>query len=211
MEHHRETFETWNNIAQLYEEKFMDLPLYNHTYDLFCDLLPPHQAKVLEVGCGPGNITRYLLLKKPGLNILGTDIAPNMLAIARKHNPTADFVELDCRNITTLQAGYDGIVSGFCLPYLSPEEALSFIGNSAALLNEGGVLYVSFVEGTPEMSGFKTGSGGNRTYFYYHEKKALYDAMESNRLQLIQAFEVPYPGKDGNTDTHTVMVVKKVK
>lgn len=30
---YQETFETWNKIAGLYEEKFMDLDLYNQSYD----------------------------------------------------------------------------------------------------------------------------------------------------------------------------------
>ena len=29
-----ETFETWNKVAALYQDKFMDLDLYNDTYEL---------------------------------------------------------------------------------------------------------------------------------------------------------------------------------
>ena len=50
-----ETHKTWNNIAQL----------YNDVYKSFCDLLLRSDASVLEIGCGPGNITRHIL----GLNL----------------------------------------------------------------------------------------------------------------------------------------------
>ena len=63
MDKYRETFETWNKVAQLYEDKFMDLDLYNDTYDQFCELLLKKNASILEIGCGPGNITKYLLSK----------------------------------------------------------------------------------------------------------------------------------------------------
>jgi len=43
------------------------------------------QAKVLELACGPGNITKCLLSKRPDLEILATDIAPNILELAKKY------------------------------------------------------------------------------------------------------------------------------
>jgi len=52
-----ETHKTWNKIAQLYEYHFMGLELYHDTYKKFCDLLSRTDASILEIGCGPGNIT----------------------------------------------------------------------------------------------------------------------------------------------------------
>lgn len=31
--HYKETFEIWNKVASLYQEKFMNLDLYNDSYD----------------------------------------------------------------------------------------------------------------------------------------------------------------------------------
>ena len=65
-----ETHKTWNNIAQLYEDKFMKFELYNDAYKSFCDLLLRSGASVLEIGCGPGNITRHILDLNPKLNAI---------------------------------------------------------------------------------------------------------------------------------------------
>lgn len=81
------TFTTWNKIAETYEKKFMDLDLYNDSYDLFCANIIKQNPNVLEIGCGPGNITRYLLSKRPDLTIEGLDIAPNMIELAKKIIP----------------------------------------------------------------------------------------------------------------------------
>ena len=89
MNNYNETFSTWNKIAELYQEKFMDLTMYNASYDRFIELLNPN-ARVLEIGCGPGNITRYLLSKNNDFKIKGIDVAPNMIKLAKKNNPTAD-------------------------------------------------------------------------------------------------------------------------
>ncbi|MBD3580922.1 hypothetical protein [Flavobacterium selenitireducens] len=49
--------DTFEYNALLYQTKYMDLDLYDDTYDAFLAELP-HGAKLLELGCGPGNITR---------------------------------------------------------------------------------------------------------------------------------------------------------
>jgi 16S rRNA A1518/A1519 N6-dimethyltransferase RsmA/KsgA/DIM1 with predicted DNA glycosylase/AP lyase activity len=61
MDSYQETFETWDKVALLYQEKFMNLDIYNGTYDFFCNLFSMTKPRVLEIGCGPGNITKYIL------------------------------------------------------------------------------------------------------------------------------------------------------
>ncbi len=118
MDRYKETFETWNKIASIYQDRFMDLDLYNDTYDYICNSVTKPNAKLLEIGCGPGNITKYLLTQRPDFDILGIDIAPNMIELAKKNNPSANFVVMDSRQINSLDKKYDGIIVGFCLPYL---------------------------------------------------------------------------------------------
>lgn len=74
MDKYQVTFETWNKIAALYQEKFMTIDLYNDSFDQLCELLPLKNAKLLKVGCGPGNITQYLLSKGPDIKIIATDV-----------------------------------------------------------------------------------------------------------------------------------------
>ena len=86
MDRYKEPFETWNKVASLYQVKFMGLNLYNDTYDFICNLITKDNAKILEIGCGPGNITKYLLSKRPDFDIFGIDIAPNMIELAKKNS-----------------------------------------------------------------------------------------------------------------------------
>lgn len=83
MDPYRITIDTYNRVAKAYEDRFMELDLYNDTYDAFCKLLAD-DANVLETGCGPGNITRYMLREKPGLKFLATDLSQAMLELAKK-------------------------------------------------------------------------------------------------------------------------------
>lgn len=203
------TQQTWNKVAQLYEDKFMHLTYYNESYDCFCAAINNPHATILELGCGPGNITKYLLEKCPDYKILGTDISPNMIALAQKNNPTANFQLLDAREVHTLNQKFDAIVNGFCLPYLSAEAANKFIQNCNQLLNNNGVLYISFVEGAYEDSGFKTSSTGDATYFYYHSLTKLQNTLLAQGFVINQIRYVDYIIKENQTEKHTIVIAQK--
>lgn len=208
MDRYKETFDTWNKIGSLYQDKFMELDLYNDTYDFICNSINKPNAKLLEIGCGPGNITKYLIAKRPDFDIFGIDIAPNMVELARQNNPTAHFAVMDSRQINNLDSTYDGIVCGFCLPYLSQTETNELIANSYDLLNDNGLLYLSFVEGDPDKSDFKAGSGG-RVYFYYHKLDDITSQLSSFKFGEIKIFKVKYKISETEFDTHTILTAKK--
>jgi ubiquinone/menaquinone biosynthesis C-methylase UbiE len=209
MDTYKETFETWNKIASLYEEIFMDLDLYNDSYDAFCALITAKNPNILELGCGPGNITRYVLSKRPDFRLLATDIAPNMIALAKKNNPSAIFKLLDARNIRTLKTKFDGIICGFCLPYLSPSDGETLIKNCGNLLHENGVLYISFMAGDPQQSGYMSGSSGDRTYFYYHRLQNIEVTLTKNNFRVEYRAAKNYTKKDGTEETHTLLIAKR--
>lgn len=89
------TIETYNRSAQKYYTKFKKMNLYDDTYDLFCPLIERTDAHILEITCGPGNITEYLLNRIPGLKITGIDLAKEMIALAKRNVSAADFKVLD--------------------------------------------------------------------------------------------------------------------
>lgn len=209
MDKYKETFETWNKIAELYKDKFMNLDLYNHTYDFICSSLNKSNSNILEIGCGPGNITRYLLSKRPDFNIFGIDIAPNMIELAKKNNPTASFAIMDCRQINDLKKIYDGIICGFCLPYLSKEDCKKLIFDSYNLLNKNGLIYLSFVEGDPNNSNFQVNINGDRTYFYFHDLETLTEQLYKNDFNEVRIFKVEYKRTENENDIHTIITAKK--
>lgn len=208
MDKYKETFDTWNNIASIYQDKFMKMDLYNETYDYICNSIIKPQAKLLEIGCGPGNIAKYLLSKRPDFDILGIDIAPNMIALARQNNPTAHFAVMDSREINNLDSKFDGIIGGFCLPYLSQTECNELISSSFEILNNNGLIYLSFVEGEPNKSDFKSGSGG-RVYFFYHRLDDIISKLNYFKFIEIKIFKVKYKTSETEYDTHTILTAKK--
>ena len=105
-ERYAETIQTWNKIAQLYEDKFMDLELYDATYRKFIELLPIGQMLVywkLVVVRATLHANSYNL--NPNLNaFLATDVSENMIQLSKRNNPTAQHQVLDARKLTFAQS-----------------------------------------------------------------------------------------------------------
>ncbi|MES2849585.1 MAG: class I SAM-dependent methyltransferase [Bacteroidota bacterium] len=209
MNRYKTTFETWNKIASLYQDNFMDLNLYNDTYDTFCSAIKKQNASIFEIGCGPGNITMYLLAKRPDFIIEATDVSPNMIELAKKNAPAANFSLMDAREIHTIIKKFDGIMCGFCMPYLSKEDCAKLIQDCSRLLNSKGILYCSVIEGDYNNSGYESGSSGDKAYVYYHQQEYLQQLLTENDFQNIQTFRKQYQKKDGASQTHLVFIAEK--
>jgi SAM-dependent methyltransferase len=101
----------------------------------------PAGARVLEVGCGTGVLTR-VLARWPGVGaVVGVDPAPVFLAKARELAaalPNVAFREADGRALPFGDAGFDGVVFDSTLSHVpGPERALA---EAFRVLRPGGVL-----------------------------------------------------------------------
>lgn len=211
MPHSQTTIHLFNKQAKAYQDKFMDLSSFHDTFDIFCQNIPKENAAILDIACGPGNITQYLLKKRPDFNILGIDLAPNMLELAKINNPSAQFQLMDCKDISQLTQKYEGIMCGFCLPYLSKEEAVQFIKDASKLLKPQGVLYISTMENDYSKSGFKKGSSGDEMYTHYHQADYLMEALKANDFEILHVKRQDYPTQDGTKTTDLVLIGIKAK
>jgi SAM-dependent methyltransferase len=186
----------------------MNLDLYNESYDLLCMYLKKANARVLEIGCGPGNITRYLLAMRPDLQVLGIDSSTVMIELARKNNPQADFRVMDANHFNQLHMKFDAIVCGFCIPYLAPSDCHQLIKDAGETLNNDGWLYVSFVEGNPEQSEYKTSVGG-RVYFHFYNQNMITSWMKQSNLKNIVSSQIEYHKSDRQMEIHTIVMAQK--
>jgi 2-polyprenyl-3-methyl-5-hydroxy-6-metoxy-1,4-benzoquinol methylase len=200
----------FDKCALAYQDKFMSLPLYHQGFDLFCNSIAKENALVLDIACGPGNITQYLIKKRSDFKILGIDLSSNMIDLARLNNPTAEFQLMDCRHLSSLHQQYDAIMCGFCLPYLSAQEAIQLIINAAGLLTAKGVIYISTMEADDKnTSGIKKTSAGNEIYIHYHKADYLTDALVNNGFKIIAHQRIDYPNSENKEATDLVIIANK--
>jgi SAM-dependent methyltransferase len=113
---------------------------------------------VLEVGCGTGQITRWLAdLVKPG-KVVAADFSPAMLAQARERGLDADFVLMDICGEGAVQRQFDVVLCFHSFPHFrDPAAALRQI---ARHLKPGGQLMVLHLVGSAQLNAFHHKVGG---------------------------------------------------
>jgi trans-aconitate methyltransferase len=203
---------TYNKAAQRYWKKVASLEQYNASYDTFCALLP-EKAKVFEMGCGPGNVTQYVLRKRPDLNYTASDLAPNMLALAEKHNPNAHFLLMDCREITTLHQKFDAVIGAFVLPYLNKVACAKLISDCTKLINSKGVLYLSTMESDEAHSGFEhtSFSGEDQVYIHYHQEAFLRKCLSNNGFEVLHLIKQACYEPNGKVYSDLIFMARRVQ
>lgn len=201
----------FDEFATEYAQRFMDLNAYSDSIERFCNWVGNDKPKILELGCGPGNVTRLLKLRFPESQITAIDLAPQMIEIARNQLPDVDFIVMDVRDIFIIPVRFDAIMCSFCLPFLSKADAAKLIADCSVHLVSRGVLYVSTMEGNEQRAGFETTSfsGDSEIYFNYHQQKHLDDVFAKSGFEIRQAKLQEYNELNGSVTIDMIYIAVK--
>ena len=204
----------FDEFADAYAQRYMNLEAYADSIAAFCNLIRTDKPKILELGCGPGNVTKLLKIRFPEAPITAIDLAPNMIAIARQQLPDVDFRLMDVRDILSLPEKFDAVMCSFCLPFLSTKDAQKLITDCDDLLNPGGVLYLCTMEGNESDADFEATSfsGEAKIYFNYHSKEDLQHAFIDSGFEIRHLKLQDYHETDGQVtiDMIFIGVMKKL-
>lgn len=200
--------EIWSQVADLYEDRFMNLNIYDDSYDLFCDGIKVSSPSILEIGCGPANISKYIFNKIPDADIFGIDYSGKMIELAKKNVPNGKFEVMDCRDINKIENRFDAVICGFCLPYIDSKETDNFLSSINDLLKNNGVFYLSFVEGDPEDSKFQTSSTGHQLFFNFYLLEDIKQKLKEIGFRDFQIIKVDFERSETETEVHTIIITK---
>jgi len=208
MDHNKKAVEIFNKLAEAYEKKYMDVDMYTKSLDFFCMQITKDAAIVLDIACGPGNVAKYLLNKRPDFQLLGTDLSEKMVSLAKKNNPKASFQVLDGRKIDSLEKQFDGIVCSFLLPYLTMPETEKLLRSIASKLPINGILYLCTIEGEYEKSNLRKGSTGDEIFMHYYAEKILTQKLEELQFEILRIERLSHHMQDGSNTVDLILVAK---
>ena len=101
----------------------------------------PIQGKILDVGCGYGYLANYLSLERAGRHVVGHDVAPDRIEIARRtvgNRQNVEFLVADSRKLP--EAAFDGIVVADVLHHIPYEDQQAVLADLFSKLKPGGRL-----------------------------------------------------------------------
>ena len=181
----RETLEVYGRKAADYvamaNRERNDRPL-----DAFIKSLPA-QARVLDLGCGPGSAAARMA--QAGMQVDAWDATPEMAALAREQFGlevrVATFDELDA------DAVYDGIYANFSLLHAPRSEMPGHLDRIAKALTAHGLLHI----------GLKTGVGERRDslgrFYAYYEESELAGLLDTAGFEILSRATGTEAGLDG--------------
>ncbi len=123
---------------------------------------------VVDVGCGPGHVSAYL--HALGVEVLGIDLSPGMVEVARRDHPGLRFEVGSMTELGLPDASVAGVVAWQSLIHVPDEAVPTVFGHFRRVLRPGGSLQLLFHAG--EGSRLKTeGYGGHPMKVHVHRRR----------------------------------------
>lgn len=135
---------TYDAVARMYDAQLGNeldgKPLDRALLTGFLELVGP--GTVADVGCGPGHVARFLAARHP--DVIGLDLSPGMVGIAREHAPELPFVVGSMLALPVAAGGWSGAVAMYSIIHLTAAERRTAFCELARAIRAGGRLLVSF-------------------------------------------------------------------
>jgi ubiquinone/menaquinone biosynthesis C-methylase UbiE len=186
---------SYDSVAEAYAEHlFGELehkPLDRHLLNRFCESMAG-RGVVADLGCGPGHVTRYL--GEAGLQVIGIDISPGMIALAAERTPSIEFRVGDMRKLDLEDASLAGIVAFYSIVHFTPGELPGVFREFRRVLCAGGLLLLAFHMGTERVARDELWGRPVALEFQFFEPHDVLAKLASAGFRVIELVErEPYP------------------
>jgi tRNA (cmo5U34)-methyltransferase len=129
------------------------LPRYDEMLTAIAHCIPTTAQRILELGCGTGELSLKILHRCPFAEIIALDYSPRMLQFAKHKIESAGYaarwkgIEADFGDWTNkpdkinIGIGFDGVVSSLAIHHLTNEMKLKLFQRIRESLNSGGAFW----------------------------------------------------------------------
>ena len=174
---------TYAKIAQAYTDEFFD-----DAADLpFVDMLAyalPKGAKVLDLGCGPGQFSKYLAEK--GFAVEGVDISDEMLAIARAKVPNVQFKKMDMRKLDFAEHTFDGVLAAYSTIHIPTSELPGVLSEIKRVLKPTGRALFIVQQGKADQVMDEPLAKGEKIFMNFFSEKRLNDSLTAAGFRIVK-------------------------
>jgi uncharacterized protein YceH (UPF0502 family) len=202
----RRVADVYSAVADAYADELLD-ELERKPFDrwLLERLATEAEGPAADVGCGPGQVTAHLAMA--GAEVTGFDLAPGMVAEARRRFPELRFEVSDLRDLPRADGGGWALITAwYALVHLATSELAGAVAALAAGLRPGGRLAVAAHAG-PELRTVEDWFGRGPTLdFALHPREAVLAAFEAAGLAEVEWY-LRSPSSPTEAQTERLYVV----
>jgi SAM-dependent methyltransferase len=123
-------------------------PLDRALLEGFIELAGP--GTIADVGCGPGHVTRFLAKRHSG--VVGIDLSPSMIGVAREHAPALAFAVGSMLQLPAADGAWSGAIALYSIIHLTPGQRAIACDELGRVVRPGGWLLVAFHIDSPEFA-----------------------------------------------------------
>lgn len=140
---------SYDRVADEYAARFFgelaQKPLDRALLGCFAELARVIGGPVADIGCGPGQIARYL--RDQDLPAFGIDLSPRMVDLARRLSPDIPFHQGTILALDVADDAWGGIAAFYSVIHLPPGEIPLALTEFRRALRPGGPLLLAFHAG----------------------------------------------------------------
>jgi ubiquinone/menaquinone biosynthesis C-methylase UbiE len=108
------------------------------------------EGTLADVGCGPGHVTRFLAARHTG--VIGIDLSPGMIAVAREKTPALAFTVGSMLRLPAAEGAWAGAIALYSIIHLTAGQRAAACGELARVVRRGGWVLIAFHIDSPEFA-----------------------------------------------------------
>lgn len=169
-------------------------PLDRHLLNRFAEDVRG-RGLVGDLGCGPGHVAGYL--HERGVQMIGIDLSPEMVRVARRLNPAIEFRTGDMTALDLDTGRLAGIMAFYSIVHFDPAELRQVFAEMRRVLKADGLLLVAFHVGEEVVRVDELFGAPVSLDFRFHQPgQVVHQLRESGFKVLEQAEREPYEGAE---------------
>lgn len=198
--------ESYDKYAKLYSENTFH-KLWQFLLNQFISFIPKN-SKILDAGCGCGRDTLYF--SEEGYEVIGIDIAEELLKQAKTRTKLDKFQKMDFLNLEFPEESFNGIWCHAAITVIPKDKIPTAIKEFNKILKKNGVLYMNIKKGHGQELVRKQNYENAPFLYTYLTKQEVRDLLQSNGFEILSIESIELPDSDNKNIDWIEVFAKKI-
>jgi ubiquinone/menaquinone biosynthesis C-methylase UbiE len=204
---------SYDRVAEEYAQRIFDelqyKPLDRQLLDRLADSVPAGGI-ICDMGCGPGQIARYLCDR--GAQVIGVDLSAHMIAEAQQLNPDIEFRQGNMLALDVEDEAWAAIAAFYSIIHVPREEVMLALHEFKRVLQPGGLLLLAFHLGAEVLHVEEWWGQPVSADFVYFQAPEMQAYLQAAGFQMEDLIErPPYPDVEHQSHRAYILARKPVE